>query len=312
LGSYLQKKRWLLPFSKINLSKAYAIAAALMMVLGSVVIAYSITLFMASVSQPTSQAPIRVTQWSGYMAASDIQTRSPVVTGVSAYWRVPEVKLSENDTFSSAWVGIGGYGESTLIQTGTHHQCVNGKVGYYAWYELLPDDVVPIMSIHIRPGDAITASISLLNENTSTWLIEISDVSRGEHFEKTVFYNSSRLSADWIVERPNVNDTVSTLADFGSVGFSECTATIEGITGGVGNFSHAQLVMVDAQNVQLVNVSQLSDEGSSFTVSYLESANVGSQSSDLNVHIDWGLPEEFPAAGFSWQARRMLSGTTDW
>ena len=221
---------------KISTSKLSAIIAVTTFIVGAVAVFYSINLLLASSSQPNEPTSLRVSQWSGYIVASDIQNRSPVVSSVSASWTVPEVKPSENNTFSGVWVGIGGYGEETLIQTGTEQEYINGKRAYYAWYELLPDYLVRIHSLHVRAGDTITASISLVNENASEWMIEISDVTRGEHFEKAVVYNSSMLSAEWIVERPKVNGEVSILADFGNVTFTDCKATVDGVSGAIGNF----------------------------------------------------------------------------
>jgi len=262
-------------------------------IIGAVAVYYSINLFLASPNQTDNPPSFKVSQWSGYIVASDIQNRSPVVSGISASWTVPEIKPSENNTFSGVWVGIGGYGEDTLIQTGTEQEYVNGRVAYYAWYELLPDYLVRIPNIHVRPGDTVTASISLINENTNTWLIEIADVTRDQHFKKTAVYNSSRLSAEWIVERPKVNGTITTLADFGNVTFTECTATIEGNTGAISNFSYAPLVMYD-QELQLVTVSPLNDDGASFTVSYLELPSATQLSSNLAVRmLQYMLPHDF-------------------
>lgn len=245
-----------------------AAIAVLTFIVGAVSVFYSITLFLANSSMPGEPSDLHATQWSGYLAGSDVQNRSPVVSSVSGSWVVPEVNPSENMTFSGIWVGIGGYGEETLIQTGTEQEYYNGKPVYYAWYELVPDYLVKIPHIHVEPGDKMTASISLLNEAESTWSIKISDVTRGTHFEKTFVYNSSRLSAEWIVERPKVNGTVSTLADFGTSTFTDCKATINGVTGVIGNFSHARLVMHD-EDTPLVSVSPLTSDKSGFTVNYL-------------------------------------------
>jgi hypothetical protein len=262
-------------------------------IIGAVAIYYSINLFLASPNQTDNPAFFRVSQWSGYIVASDVQNRSPVVSSVSASWTVPQIKPSENNTFSGVWIGMGGYGEDTLIQTGTEQEYINGRFTYYAWYELLPDYLVRIPNIHVRAGDTVIASISLINENTNTWSIEIADVTRGQHFRKTAVYNSSRLSAEWVVERPKVNGTISTLADFGNVTFTECTATIEGNTGAISNFSYAQLVMHD-QELQLVKVSPLNDDGSSFTVSYLESPSATPLSNNLAVRtLQYMLPHDF-------------------
>lgn len=258
------------------------ILAAMTFILGAVAVIYSLNLFFASSRQPEEPSSLRVSQWSGYIVASDIQNRSPVVSRISASWTVPEVKPSENDTFSGVWVGIGGYGEDTLIQTGTEQEYFRGRSVYYAWYELLPDYLVRINSLHVRAGDTIVASISLISENESEWLIEISDVTRGEHFEKVVIYNSSMLSAEWIVERPKVNGVVSTLADFGNVTFIDCKATVDGVSGTINIFSYAQFVMHDEAN-SLVSVSPLSDEGSSFTVGYIEPLSPTVSAQNLSI-----------------------------
>ncbi len=259
------------------------------LIVGAVAVCYSISLFLASPNQLGSPASYRVSHWSGYIVASDIQNRSSVVSSVSASWTVPEIKPSEKNMFSGVWIGIGGYGEDTLIQAGTEQEYINGKFVYYAWYELLPDYLVRIPNIRVQPGDTVTASISLINENTNTWSIEIADVTQSQRFKKTVIYNSSRLSAEWIVERPKVNGTFSTLANFGNVTFTGCKATIDSKAGAINNFSYAQFVMHE-QELQLVTVSPLNDDGSSFTVSYLEPPSTTPLSSNLAVHM---LPRDF-------------------
>jgi hypothetical protein len=251
--------------------------------MGAVAVYYSINLFLANPNQTDGLTPLRVSQWSGYMVASDMQDRSPVISSVSASWTVPKVKPSENNTFAGVWVGIGGYGEETLIQTGTEQEYINDRSSYYAWYELLPDHLVRIPNLRIRPGDTITASVSLVNENASTWSIEIRDITQGGHFEKVVVYNSSRLTAEWIVERPKVNGNTSTLADFGNITFTECKATVDGVTGTIGNFSYAQLVMHDYEDNPLVSVSTFNDEELGFTVSYLESTSTTTLAKNLTI-----------------------------
>ncbi|MBN1357898.1 hypothetical protein JW988_03925 [Candidatus Bathyarchaeota archaeon] len=273
---------------KSSTSKLTAAIAVLTFIVGATAVSYSVTLFLANYSQQEQPIVLRVTQWSGYMVASDVQidvqNRSSVVSSVSGSWTVPEVNASENMTFSGVWVGIGGYGEDTLIQTGTEQEYVNGKTVYYAWYELLPDYLVRVNNIHLQPGDTMTASISLVNENTNTWAITIRDVTRDEQFKKTFIYNSSRLSAEWVVERPKVNGTVSTLADFGNVTFTECKATLDGVTGAIGNFSYAQLVMQE-EDTPLVSVSSLDGDESGFTVSYLEPPSPTASANDSAQNV---------------------------
>ena len=208
--------------------------------------------------------------WSGYTVASDLNYPQPNVTGVNGSWTVPTVNVSNRNSFSVAWIGIGGQFDGTLIQVGTEQDSARGHGAYSAWYELLNASAVTISSLSIMPGDRITGSIRLLDLSKSIWSIEIYDVTNEESFQKNVSYPSSMLSAEWIVERPIINTLPTTLADFGQITFTRCTAAISGIVGTVGSFPHIQVLMYSLQNAQLVNVSPLTSNGSSFTVNYLD------------------------------------------
>ena len=243
--------------------------AVALIVIDIIVIGYSISLFLTSPNQTNEPSPLRVSQWSGYMVAPDSQ--SPLVTSVSASWTVPQVKPSENNTFSGVWVGIGGYGEDTLIQTGTEQEYIHGRVSYYAWYELLPTHLVRIPSLHVRSGDLITASVSLVSQNANRWSIEINDVTRGEQFKKVVVYNSSMQSAEWIVERPHVNNQISSLANFGTITYKNSYVKIGDNVGSIGNFSYSPITMTTDLSKQLTSVSSLGEDGASFSVTYLSS-----------------------------------------
>ena len=106
-------------------------------------------------------------------------------------------------------------------------------------------------------------------------MINLTDTTNGQSFQNPFFYNSSQLSAEWIVERPTVNGAISTLANFGTITFSNCTATVNSTTGGIGSFPVNEVVMYSStsnqNNVQLTNVSALNPDGNSFIVNYLGS-----------------------------------------
>jgi hypothetical protein len=208
--------------------------------------------------------------WSGYSVSSDLNNPQPKVTSVNASWTVPTVNVSVGDSFSAVWIGVGGQFDDTLIQTGTEQDSPNGQGAYSAWYELLPYNQVTIDSLSVSPGDEITTSISLLEPATNTWSIAIHDFTSGQSFQKSLVYISSMLSAEWIVERPTVNNRIRTLADFSEITFTGCTATIDGNVGTISSFPTIQVTMYNRQNVKLVSVSPLTAKGSSFTVNYLD------------------------------------------
>jgi len=189
---------------------------------------------------------------------------------------------STSPTYSAVWIGIGGQFEndSTLIQCGTEQDSSNGQAVYYAWYELLPGSVINITSINVWPGDQMQASIQLANAASQQWTINMTDTTRAESFQSTVTYPSSQLSAEWIVERPSTetrrgNPQVLPLADFGNATFTDCAATIGSSSGAITSFPYQQLIMYSSNSVQLTDVSDLTPDGSSFTVTYLASGASG-------------------------------------
>ncbi len=240
--------------------------------------------FLRPFSSPLTAQTFASLDWSGYSVTSDLSNPQPVVTGVSGSWTVPKVTVSQTDAFSATWVGIGGQLDETLIQTGTEHDSINGTEAYSVWYELLPSISVTIGTVNISPGDKITASIKLVDSATSEWTIEIADITNGQSFQENIQYDSSRLSAEWIVERPTVDHSLSVLADFGSATFTTSSATIQDNVGSIKAFPYAQIIMQDRQNRALVTVSPLSSDGSSFTVTY--SNGQASTQSQLNEPLE--------------------------
>ncbi len=79
------------------------------------------------------------TNWSGYAAATSLDDpQSGSVTAVSGSWIVPTVTAtsSRGTTYSSVWVGIDGYSNSTVEQIGTEQDVVNGTPEYSVWWEM--------------------------------------------------------------------------------------------------------------------------------------------------------------------------------
>jgi len=243
-------------------------ALLLTVLLSTVLIFVFVVVFLHSTSSLSRQ--MSSSNWSGYSVVSNLNNPQPQFTRVNASWTVPTVKVSIDNSFSAEWIGVGGQFDYTLIQTGTRQDSIGGQATYRAWYELVPGNLVNINSLSISAGDRITASISLVDPDTDTWTIEIRDDTQGQSFSKSFVHISSALSAEWIEERPSVASRPETLADFGQVTFTDCGATLNGKDGTISSFPSNRITMYDNQNIQLVNVSDLTQDGSSFTVGFLE------------------------------------------
>src|SRR3954467_4499147 len=127
--------------------------------------------------------------WSGYAKAGNY-------TSATAQWVVPSVSATTQASYSSAWVGIDGFNNSSLIQTGTESDYYSGAAHYNAWWEILPAAETRINSITVRPGDVMTASIT--KNNGTLWTITINDTSNGQSFTTQQTYTGPGSSVEWI------------------------------------------------------------------------------------------------------------------
>jgi Peptidase A4 family len=146
--------------------------------------------------------------WSGYAIARTTYTR------ISGAWVVPSVAATRQATYASQWIGIDGFNNSNLIQTGTETDYYNGAAHYAAWWEILPAAETVIPSITVHPGDHMTATI--VKGTGSSWTITLNDTTRGTSFSITKTYNGAGTSAEWIEEAPFVGGHQATLAHYSS------------------------------------------------------------------------------------------------
>ena len=204
--------------------------------------------------------------WAGYVVAETFNEKRQIIA-ISASWVVPQVNVSKGDGYSSAWVGIGGQIDKTLIQVGTQHNVRNMQAEYGAWDEILPDYLVEIENLEVSPGDRIIASINLDNPELNYWNIQIVNTANGQRFNRNVTYNSTRSSGEWIAERTTVNGQISNLADFGSITFNKCLINLGNDTGDIDDFSYSTVHMTNQQYERLASASTLRDD-SSFEITY--------------------------------------------
>ncbi|WNS46373.1 G1 family glutamic endopeptidase [Paenibacillus sp. MMS20-IR301] len=143
--------------------------------------------------------------WSGYA----ISGKKGSFRRISADWIVPYVKPTVKATYSSLWIGIDGFRNSSLIQTGTGHESVNGTVNYYAWWEILPaaETVIPLP---VSPGNHMRASIVKLSPGK--WCITLRNLTRNWVFRTVQRYNGPQTSAEWIMEAPQVGADIAQLS----------------------------------------------------------------------------------------------------
>jgi len=175
-------------------------------------------------------------------------------TGVSAKFTVP---TPSGTGAASAWVGIDGDTYSAaILQTGIDFTVTRGKVTYDAWYEWYPDYAYDFDGIPISAGDVI--SISVASTSASAGGVIIDNLTTGKSVTKslTAPSTSSHLggqNAEWIVEDFEQGGSLVSFANFGTVTFTNATATTS--TGTVVGPSGADILDIKQNNKVLTTVT---------------------------------------------------------
>ncbi|HEV2600811.1 MAG TPA: G1 family glutamic endopeptidase [Candidatus Babeliales bacterium] len=210
------------------------------------------------------------TNWSGYVAVSNINNPAKnSVSAVTGSWVVPSIIASRNNSYSAFWIGIDGYTSPTVEQLGTAHDWSSGALESYAWFEMYPGGSYSIGGFPLRAGDIISATIVYSGNGIFTMHLyndtEQKYVSIPTQY--TTLRTALRSSAEWIVEAPYYNGILP-LANFGVGHLNNCTATINGVTNGIGLFPNIALTMVTPKGGLKAVTSPLLPDKKSFFVTW--------------------------------------------
>jgi hypothetical protein len=199
-----------------------------------------------------TRSALQSSNWSGYAVTGTF-------TSATGHWTVPTVSGSGNH-FSSQWVGIDGFNNSNLIQTGTEADVVGGRATYDAWWEILPAAETVITNIAVHPGDSFTGSVAKVSG--STWKITLTDNTTGASFTTNRTYTGPGASAEWIEEATEVNGRIGTPPRFSTFSFTNSTAN-----GANPNLVSSEKILLVQNGVTYSTPSDPSG-GNAFSVSY--------------------------------------------
>ncbi len=211
----------------------------------------------AAVSHGLSFRPLHYNingyNWGGYAATGS------GFTSVSATWTEASATCNSTNDLYAPWVGIDGYGSSTVEQTGVATDCSSGSPVHQAWYEMYPKSPVylSLSSYPVSAGNVIHASVTYIGNRKYT--LTLTNSSRGWTFSTTQTVSARRASAEVIIESPT-----GSYPNFGTLGFS--SAMINGQS--LGSFGPAALDP-SANGVYEASTSALGSGGTSFTEKYL-------------------------------------------
>jgi hypothetical protein len=204
--------------------------------------------------------------WSGYAVIG------AAFTHARGSWIVPNVDCAVNPNgASSFWVGIDGWNNDTVEQTGTESQCEGHKLVSYAWYEFFPHAGVTITSIQVLPGDNMSAEVVY---DGSEFVVTITDLTTAESYStSSAVPGAQRTSAEWIAE----SNGYTGLPDFDAVrfgqDFTQATdsnyATNAATSGPISAFGkQVQVSILASANIDEAVPSFLSADGTSFSITW--------------------------------------------
>jgi hypothetical protein len=211
--------------------------------------------------ESTTTTPARISDtssnWSGYVA------NGGTYTSVTGTWVVPHVGATTTGA-DATWVGIGGVTGTDLIQAGTQATVTgDGSVTYSAWTEILPD-FSRTTPLQVTAGDTVTVTIA--EQTNGVWLIVMVNNTTSDSYEKTLRYDSSRSSAEWVQEAPSTTRGIVPLSDFGTVRFIAGSAVRDGVAMGLSSLGATPVAMVNRAGQAIALPSTLGADGSSFVV----------------------------------------------
>ena len=214
--------------------------------------------------------------WSGYAATADPAT-ADTVKSVSGSWTVTAATGSSGQ-YCATWVGIDGFDDGTVEQLGTMQYITTGgngrnaktEAGYYAWVEMYPAGLVELSTTKypVAPGDTISATVSC---SADVFTLTMSSSEGWNYSETVTSATPDRMSAEWVVEAPSSDFGILPLADFGTITFTDCSATIGNTSGTISalpTYDSMTMVEDDRQLTPEATPSSLSDSGADFSVTW--------------------------------------------
>lgn len=210
------------------------------------------------VGTATNHSNVEYSQnWSGSVIESPPSgTKWKSVTG---QFTVPKATGSGS---ASAWVGIDGDTcETAILQTGVDF---NADGTYDAWYEWYPAYAYDFSGITIAAGNVIKTTVTATSTKAGTAVIE--NVTTGKTVTKSLTSTNALCleNAEWIVEDFEEDGSLVTLADFGTIVYSDAVATTNtGVTEGPND---GTILDIEQNGKVLTTVSTTS---SSVTITYV-------------------------------------------
>jgi hypothetical protein len=198
---------------------------------------------------------MKSTNWAGYAVTGG------KYTSVAANWIEPSVTCTSNGIVGF-WVGLDGWGSTSVEQDGTGVDCSKGTPQQFAWWETYPANSVQVYNAPVSAGDRMSSSI--VSQGHGRYVMVLTDWTARWTVRNPVSLPSGQnASAEIVAEAVSSGNDITTLPDFGAIGFTGAT-----INGGSPQAAAAQPIdMTDSLNNVIATTTDADPDGD-FIVNY--------------------------------------------
>jgi len=177
--------------------------------------ARGLSLLSRAIRQHHAVGNMKSTNWAGYAVTGG------TYTSVAANWIEPSVTCTSNGIVGF-WVGLDGWGSTSVEQDGTGVDCEKGTPQQFAWWETYPENSVQVYSAPVTAGDRMSSSI--VSQGHGRYVMVLTDWTARWTIKNPVTLPSARnASAEIVAEAVTSGDNITTLPDFGAIGFTGST-----------------------------------------------------------------------------------------
>ena len=203
----------------------------------------------------------RSTNWAGYAVTGG------TYTSVASNWVEPNVTCTSNGIVGF-WIGLDGWGSTSVEQDGTGVDCSSGSPQQFAWWETYPENSIQVYQAPVAAGDRMSSEV--VSEGNGQYVLALTDWTENWSERNVVSAPTAQnASAEIVAEAVTNGSSITALPDFGDIGFTGST-----INGGTLQSAAAEPIDMTDMSDNLIATTTAADSTGDFLVNYAGSTTV--------------------------------------
>jgi hypothetical protein len=200
----------------------------------------------------------RSTNWAGYAVTGG------GYTSVASNWTEPKVACTSNGIVGF-WIGLDGWGSTSVEQDGTGVDCSSGSPQQFAWWETYPENSIQVYAAPVAAGDRMSSEIAA--EGDGRYVMALTDWTANWSERNAVSAPTAQnASAEIVAEAVTNGDSITALPDFGTIAFTDSA-----INGGSLQSAAADAIDMTDMSDNLIAHTTTADASGDFLVDYVGS-----------------------------------------